>query len=222
MKNFNLFTLLVLVPFTFIFSSCSTNETLLPKEESLDLLKSYTIQRDVSGKYLVDYVLNGNVKVDNVKDLQTNTNEIYLYSTNNESSRKVSHDLLFIDGSQIKVGFVDTNSDKKATISIEDDNSSFKRSEADKLKAYSISSNPDGAYTLDFSVNNEVSVDFVFNEELEIHEIHLEYGKSSETNFSRVLGKQIGKPLKICFVNNKTNSNYRATAKPNRPAIIIL
>lgn len=224
MKNFNFLS--VLVSFTFIFYSCSTNETHLPEQESLYLLKSYTIQKDVSGKYLVDFILNDNVEIDNLKDLNTNSNEIYLYSSNNESSRRVSQDLTFIDGSQIKVGFVDTNSDQKETISIEDDNSSLSRSESDKLKGFSISKDLNGtSYILDYSLNDGVVDDLVFNEEEEEYEIHLDYGKSSETNFSRVLEKEIGQPLKICFVNNKsTNSNNSrglAIKPPNRPAIII-
>ena len=145
-----------------------------------------------------------------------------MYSSNNESSRRVSQDLTFIDGSQIKVGFVDTNSDQKETISIEDDNSSLSRSESDKLKGFSISKDLNGKYILDYSLNDGVVDNLVFNEEEEEYEIHLDYGKSSETNFSRVLEKQIGQPLKICFVNNKsTNSRGLAIKPPNRPAIII-
>jgi hypothetical protein len=97
-----------------VFSSCSTSETFTPEEQSLDLLKTYTIQRDATGAYSLDYDLNVNVQVDNVRDVQTNTDEIYLYSSMNESSRKMSQDL-YLDQNQIKVGFVDTNSDKKTS-----------------------------------------------------------------------------------------------------------
>ena len=68
MRNLNLYALLVSA--MLVFSSCLTSETLLEEEQSLDLLKSYSIQRDASGAYSLDYNLNGNVEVDNVTDVQ--------------------------------------------------------------------------------------------------------------------------------------------------------
>jgi len=222
MKNFNFLS--VLVSLTFIFYSCSTNETHLPEQESLDLLKSYTIQKDVSGKYLVDFILNDNVEIDNVKDLNTNSNEIYLYASNIESSRRVSQDLTFIDGSQIKVGFVDTNSDQKETISIEDDNSSLSKSESDKLKGFSISKESDGTYKLNYTLNDGFVQDLVFNEDEKEYEVHLDSGKSTETEFTTFLEKQLGQPLTICFINNKSNSNTSSKSsyrRPKTPVVII-
>ncbi len=224
MKNFNFLS--VLVSLTFIFYSCSTNETHLPEQESLDLLKSYTIQKDVSGKYLVDFILNDNVEIDNVKDLNTNSNEIYLYASNNESSRRVSQDLTFTDGSQIKVGFVDTNSDQKGTISIEDDNSSLRRSGSDKLKGFSVSKESDGTYKLNYTLNDGFVQDVVFNEDEKEYEVHLDSGKSTETEFTIFLEKQLGQPLKICFINNKSNSNTSSKSsssyrRPKTPVVII-
>lgn len=224
MKNFNFLS--VLVSLTFIFYSCSTNETHLPEQESLDLLKSYTIQKDVSGKYLVDFILNDNVEIDNVKDLNTNSNEIYLYASNIESSRRVSQDLTFIDGSQIKVGFVDTNSDQKETISIKDDNSSLRRSGSDKLKGFSVSKESDGTYKLNYTLNDGFVQDLVFNEDEKEYEVHLDSGKSTETEFTMFLEKQLGQPLKICFINNKSNSNTSSKSsssyrRPKTPVVII-
>ena len=224
MKNFNFLS--VLVSLTFIFYSCSTNETHLPEQESLDLLKSYTIQKDVSGKYLVDFILNDNVEIDNVKDLNTNSNEIYLYASNIESSRRVSQDLTFIDGSQIKVGFIDTNSDQKETISIEDDNSSLSKSESDKLKGFSISKESESTYKLNYTLNDGFVQDLVFNEDEKEYEVHLDSGKSTETEFTTFLEKQLGQPLKICFINNKSKSNTSSKSssslrRPKTPVVII-
>jgi hypothetical protein len=224
MKNFNLFALLV--SFTFIFSSCSTNETLLPEKESVNLLKSYTIQKNDSGKYLVNFVLNGNVEIDNVKDLNTNSNEIYLYASNIESSRRVSQDLTFVDGSQIKVGFVDTNSDQKDIITIKDDIPSLSRSESDKLKGFSISKESDGTYKLNYTLNDGFVQDLVFNEDEKEYEVHLDSGKSTETEFTTFLEKQLGQPLKICFINNKSKSNTSSKSsssfrRPKTPVVII-
>ncbi|ARV16235.1 hypothetical protein [Polaribacter sp. SA4-12] len=223
MKNFNLFALLA--SFTLILSSCSTNDTLLPEEQSLDLLKTYTIIRDVDGAYSLDYSLNGNAETENVIDNNTNTNNIYLYSSDSQSSRRVTQDLT-IDGTQITVGFVDTNSNNSPEITIIDDNVTTlaKTSDNKMLNEYSISSSEDGTYNLDFSVNNKVRVDFVFNEEIDTYEIHLEEGKTGEKNFSRVLEKEYGLPLKFTFVNhiNGTNSRSDVFTTIKKPAVIIL
>ncbi|MCL7753944.1 hypothetical protein [Polaribacter sp. Z022] len=211
MKNFNLFALVASL--TLVFSSCSTNETILPEEQSVDLLKTYTVKRDATGVYSIDYNLNSNATSESVLDDNTNTKNIYLYSSDNQSSRKVTQDLT-IDGTQLKVGFIDTNTDKSHNITISDDNLTVARkTDNKKLKDYSISSNLDGTYTLDFAVNNKVKVDFVFNEEANIYEIHLEEGKGGETNFSRVLEKEAGEPLKFDFVNHISNVQAKGTSE---------
>ncbi len=223
MKNLSLFALLA--SFTLVFSSCSTNETLIPEEQSLDLLKTFTINRDADGAYSVNYDLNGNVQTENVIDRSTNTNNIYLYSSNSQSIRKITQDLT-IDGDQLKVGFVDTGSDKKPHITIFDDNALTAKSPNEKLKDYSISSNEDGTYTLNFSVKNKVRVDFVYNEDIKTYEIHLEKGKANETQFSRILEKIEGQPLKFDFVNH-LDTNAKSTleegiTRPRKPRGIIL
>jgi len=222
MKNFNLFALSAL--FSLLLSSCSTNETLVPENQSLDLLKTYTINRDVNGAYSLDYSLNGNAEIENVIDTNTNTNNIYLYLTHNESSKNMTQGLT-INGAQLKVGFVDTNSDISHNITIKDDNISLAKSNTNsRLSDYSITSNLDGTYTLDFSVNKKVRVDFVFNEEIETYEIHLEEGKTSDLNFSRVLEKEEEKALRIDFVNQVENTHARGEAISliRKPRAIIL
>ena len=212
MKNINLFALLATL--TFIFSSCSTNEVLSSEEQSLDLLKTYTIERDANKAYSLVYDLYDDAQTEVVVDKFTNTNSIYLYASDNESSRKVTQNLM-INENQLIVGFIDTNTDKQTQITITDDDLSLrKKSEARKLDSYSISANQNGSYTLDFSVPPGVRVDFVFNEELKTYEIHLEEGKSSEREYSKVLEKVDGQPLKFDFVNhNETNLR----GKPSEP-----
>ena len=219
MKNLNLFALVASL--TLVFSSCSTNENLLEEEQSLDLLKSYTIKRDASGAYSLDYNLNGNAEADNVKDLKTNTNEIYLYSSDNQTNRSVSQDLS-LDGDQFKVGFVDTNSDKKQPkITVIDDNIVFaKDTDQDMLAEYSITSNQDGTYSLDFKVEDKVEVDFIYNNEDSVYEIHLEKGNGNESSFERTFTKDEGSDLKIDFVNHTANTNSRIEA-PKKPRLII-
>ena len=106
MKKLNLFALLA--SFALLLSSCSTNETLDSQEESIDLLKSYSINRDANGAYSLDYNLNDDAETESVID--SDINNIYLYASSNQSSRKVTQDLV-IEGTQVTVGFVDTNSD---------------------------------------------------------------------------------------------------------------
>jgi len=214
MKTLNLFAFLV--TFTLLFSSCSTNETLLSEEQSSDLLDTYKIGRDENGAYFLDYSLKENTQTETVIDQSTNTKNIYLYSSdNNSSKRKFTQDLT-IEDNQFNVGFVNMNSDHQPQISIIDDSRFLaKSSKVNKLKRYSISKNKEGTFILDFSVKNDVRVDFVFNEESKIYEIHLEQGKSSETVFSRVLEKVNGQALKFDFINH--NKTFKTGDDPDDP-----
>ena len=92
MKNFNLFALVASL--TLVFSSCSTNENILPEQQSEDLLKTYTIKRDATGAYSIDYSLNSSATSEDVLDENTNTKNIYLYSSANQESRKITQDLI--------------------------------------------------------------------------------------------------------------------------------
>ena len=221
MKKLNLFALLA--SFALLLSSCSTNETLDSQEESIDLLKSYSINRDANGAYSLDYNLNDDADTESVID--SDINNIYLYASSNQSSRKVTQDLV-IEGTQVTVGFVDTNSDNSPEITIIDDNITTlsKKSETKMLHEYSVSSNGDGTYTLDFTVNDKVRVDFVFNEEIDTYEIHLEEGKTGELNFSRVLVKEEGKALRFDFVNHIINTQAKSESfyKESKPRVIIV
>ena len=214
MKTLNLFAFLV--TFTLLFSSCSTNETLLSEEQSSDLLDTYKIGRDENGAYFLDYSLKENTQTETVIDQSTNTKNIYLYSSdNNSSKRKFTQDLT-IEDNQFNVGFVNMKSDHQPQISIVDDNRFLaKSSEVNKLNKYSVSRNKEGIFILDFSVKNDVRVDFVFNEESKIYEIHLEQGKSSKTVFSRVLEKVDGQALKFDFINH--NNTFKTGDDPDDP-----
>lgn len=237
MKNFNLFALLVSL--SLVFSSCSFNETMLPEDQTLDLLKTYTIKRDVNGEYSLDYNLNGNVKTESVVDQSTNTNYIYLYSSENKLRSKVTQDLT-INGNQLKIGFVDTNTSKEPQFSIKDDNATLAKNNSEEmLSEYSITGNEDGTFTLNFTVRNKVKVDFVYNEEDSTYEVHLKEGKSKETTFSKTFDKIDGEALKIDFVNyflvNKnsarstgeddeeydSSADYKTYVKERRPEVII-
>ena len=208
MKNFNLLSLVIAV--TFVFTSCSSNESLELENPNASLLNSYTVKRDASGAYSLDYNLNDNATVDNVKDVKNNTNQIFLYSSENQTGKKITQNLT-IDGEQLKISFVDTKSNVNNTLIIFDDNAALSKSEdiTNKLQDYNITSNNDGTYTLDFNVSDNVRVDFVYNENIDTYEIHLEDGEGNGTSFSRVLEKEVGKDLKFDFVNHIYSANSR-------------
>ncbi|TMM32077.1 hypothetical protein FDT66_01015 [Polaribacter aestuariivivens] len=210
MKSLKLFTLALLT--TFAFSSCSNNETLLPEAESAKLLKSYKVKRDAKGSYSVDYNLPDNVRTETILNDKKNISEVYLYASEEGVSRRESQDLV-IDGNTLKVSFVDTNVNNNPYLLIEDDNISLAKGKNENmLSEYSVSANEDGTFTLDFEVNKNVKVDFVYNEELNIHEVHLEAGKTSKTTYNRTLTKEERKVLRIDFVNHM-NAQSKSASK---------
>ena len=202
MKNFNLLALATV--FSLVLSSCSSNEELLPQETSTDLLKSYTVKRDKNGSYSLDYRLSDNAIAQNNKNIKSNTNEVYLYSSDNRLSARNESQGLSIENNKLKVGFVDTNSGRTPQIIVEDENIVMSRDSSDDrlLDDYSITGNEDGTYDLVFNVKNKVEVDFVFNEEENVYEIHLEKVNGTESNFERTFTKDEGVDLKIAFVNH--------------------
>lgn len=199
MKKLTLLNFVAVILLTLV--SCSPEETILPQEENTNLLKSYKIQKDAEGNYSLDFDLSDNVAIDKVVDKTTNSKNFYLYSSDNQVSKKITEDLE-IDGEQLQVGFVDTRSDKSPTVTIIDDNITFaKTDKKEYLKEYSIEVNEDEEFLLDFTVNDDVDVDFSYNEETDTYEVHLKEGKGSEKSFARVLEKEEGKTLKVDFVN---------------------
>lgn len=213
--------LILITSLAFAFSSCSTEENLTVQDKSPQLLKSFKVKKDVSGKYYLDFDLNDGTKVDEVYDAASETNQIYLYSSNGVSERKVTKEF-GINNSKLKIGFVDTNTDKKPSITILDDDIAFAKNNSNMLSSYSIEKNDDGTYQLDFSVAKGVNVDFVYNEANETYEVHLQRGKSNGSDFSRNFIKEEDKALKIDFVNH---SNNRAKSElyeaPRKPRVVI-
>ena len=155
---------------------------------------------------------------------QGNNNEFLLSPAKVAQTAKSISQELVIDNSNLKVSFVDANSDKSAYISITDDNISLQRKENGiKLASYSVEGNQDGTYDLFFDVKNDVDVSFVYNESISTYEVHLEDGAGSETSFSRTLEKEDGQPLKIDFVNHVSNPSAKSAELSliRKPIIII-
>lgn len=222
MKKINLLALVATI--SLAFSSCSNDDSLITNDQNSSLLKTYKVKRDATGAYSLNVELSDNTKVDNIKDQTNNSNEYFLSSSNDQTQKNISDDLL-IDNSTLKVAFVDTFTDKRHYLSITDDNITLQRKTGDtnSLKAYSIESNEDGGVNLDFNVGDNVKVSFVFNEEIKTYEIHLEEGKGGETSFSRTLEKEDGESLKIDFVNHSSNTSGKGSSESliRKPKIII-
>lgn len=210
---------------SFGFFSCSnTDDAEISSDFNKDLLKNYAVKRDANGAYSIDFNVSEKVKVDKVLNQNSNFSQFYLYSSDNNSERKITEELI-IDGSQLKVDFIDTNSKRNTNISVIDDNITFAKSSDNnaKLKSYSVSKNDDGSFEVIFEVKNNVDVNFVYNESEDTYEIHLNNGKGNTTNFSRTLEKKDGKPLQVAFLNYVSNPNAKSDELTviRKPVIII-
>lgn len=209
-----------------IFSSCSSNEEgMIPTDSNAKLLKNFTVKRDASGAYSLDFNVAENTKVDKVANQNLNSNEFYLYSSENNATTKIAEQLL-IDNSQLKVGFIDANSKNNTNLTVYDDNITLAKGDLNsKLKSYSVTKNDDGLYDVVFEVKNNVAVKYAFNEKEDAFEIHLTNGKSADANFSTTLEKKEGVPLKIVFVNYVGNTNAKSESTdltPIRKPVIII
>ncbi len=207
-------------------SSCANNEDgLISTDSNAKLLKNFTVKRDASGAYSMDFNVYENTKIDKVSDKNSNSSQFYLYSSDKNSTTKIAEQLV-IDDSQLKVGFVDANNNKNITnVTVFDDNITLAKGNEDlNLKSYSIKINDDGLYDVAFEVKNNVAVNFVRNEKENTFEIHLSSGKGGETNFSRTPEKIEGKPLTIVFVNYVGNPGAKTDdyLTPIRKPVIII
>ena len=224
MKRIKFFAIAVIV--SAVFTSCSSDDSMLPLEQKNELLKTYKLKRDASGAYSVDLNIDSNVKVNSVKDATTNTTELYLNLTDDNFTQKSNlQSGLFFDDENFKVDFISENSNKVPSISVFDDNVTYvQKSDTSFLKEFSITKNENGTYELDFKVIDNVSVDFVYNENINAYEIHLEANLKSQgnLNFSRTLEKESDKLLQIHFVNHLNESAKGAAESTKRKPIIII
>ncbi|MBU3010773.1 hypothetical protein KO506_05130 [Polaribacter vadi] len=222
MKKISLLVLIATV--AFVFTSCSNEETTQVENQNVSLLKTFEVKRDATGAYSVNFDVSDNTKIDKFTDLSENKSEFHLTSSDLFTQKSVSEELL-IDNNNLKVGFVDANTNGRKFISIIDDNITFLSKSDDniKLSSYSVLANEDGSYDLAFSVKNNVEVSFVYNEEIATYEVHLEDGKSGDLDFTRTLEKEEGSPLKIDFVNHISNENAKSSSESQirKPRILV-
>ena len=204
MKKFT--TFLLVISFTFSFTSCSDNEVITEQSQE-KLLKSFKLERDASGRYSLDYEVADNTSAISVKNIENKTNEIYLRNSDDVQQRAHTNEFM-LDNNKLRIGLVDANTNKRANISVEDENIILAKDNGDQfLSTYSVKGNEDGTYQLDFKVNKNVKVEFVYNESIDTFEVHLSKGKGDDNQFSRALEISEKGTLNIDFVNHKGNQS---------------
>lgn len=205
-----------------LFASCSSNETEAIESNPENLLQSYTLKRDATGAYSIDFNTTNNTDVTTVTNVD-NSKEIILSEVSQKTATKHSNDFS-IENDQLKIGFLEANRGTTTKIYVEDDNITFAKGVTEFLSTYSITANEDGTYTLNFTVNDNVATDFNFNEEIETYEVHLSNGTSTQKTFSRELKMQPdSNVLKLDFVNHKYSSRTEEAIDTERkPKSIII
>lgn len=216
----------LLICLSIVFASCSSNESEISNETpKKDLLKSYSLKRDASGAYSIDFNVDTNTDVATFKN-NNNSNDIILSKSNNNT--KTSYTNAFaIENDQLKIGFINAEDNNKTSIYVVDDNITnlAKKGVTEFLSSYSVTANNDGTYQLDFVVNNNVKTEFTYNEELKTYEVNLSSGSAKQKEFSRTF-ELTNDVLKINFVNHKNTSARGGTdpieiSKERKPRIII-
>lgn len=215
MKNFTPYLLV----FSIIFASCSSNENEILNKTEEKLLQSYTLKRDASGAYSIDFNTTNNTDVSTVRNIDK-SNEIILSETKHKTTTKHSNDFA-IENDQLKIGFLEANKGIRTRISIEDENPIFaSKNTTDFLNSYSITKNTDGTFQLNFKVNDNVTTDFVYNEDLETYEVHLAKGEAKQSDFTRTLTTNQEDVLKLDFVNHKYSGKSQEDQTERKPRII--
>jgi len=226
MKNFK--SIFVMVTISMGLMSCSSEEIFTPEETSSKLLENYTVKRDARGAYSLDYKLADNAEASLSKDKRSNSNDFYLYSSDNQSKKNFNEALAIQDNS-LKVGFNDTQNGKKSSMTIMDDDIKFSRNADEEFLAdYSVTNNSDGTVSLDFNVSSDVAVEFIYNGDTNAYEIHMRDGTSSQISFNQTYVKEDGVALNIEFISyTEDNQSSRvenaetSMTVSKRPVVII-
>lgn len=203
------------------FSSCTQDDTVL-EPTAQDLLKSFDLNKNSRGEFALDYQLNEGASSENIKDKITNTNNIYLYSSDYQSQSKVNQGLILENG-KLQVSFNDTEKDQTYTITVLDNDIKTHKDSNEYLESYGVSGNGDSTYDLNFKVIDGIAVDFSYDGDRDVYEIHLNQDASAtQSDFVQTFTKEDGVALNIEFINN-SSSTSRSTlaAKETRPVVII-
>lgn len=221
MKNLSLTTLLILI--TLGFSSCTQDDNILLEEPTAeDLLKSFNLNKNAKGDYSLDYQLGTGAAADNVLDTKTNTNNIYLYSSDAGVSRNFNESLS-IQGGQFNVNFNDTDQDKiHHMITVLDDDIKSRGEENENLESWGMTGNGDGTFDLNFVVRDGIGVDFIYDGDRNVYEVHLTNNQNaSQSDFVQTFTKEEGVALNVEFVNYTSTSRTESEEPGRRPKVII-
>lgn len=224
MKNFK--SILVMVTISMGLMSCSSEEIFTPEDttaETSKLLEKFTVKKNIDGTYYLDYTLGDKATASLSKDKRSDSNDFYLYSSDYQGEKNFKENVS-LSNDALKIGFVDTESGRKTSITVLDENIRFNRDDENEyLNNYSVTSNENGDYDLDFKVKNNVMVDFVYNQIENIYEIHLEEGTNAQRDYFRTFVKEEGVDLKIDFVNHfvSTTSREEESTTQKKPRFII-
>lgn len=180
-------------------ASCSSEEA-NQADSNETLLKSYTLTRDSQGKYSIDYELKENTSFDLVKNIETNTNEVHLFSGDVSVSNKQSQ-TLSLENDQIQLGIYE-NGEEIKSMSVEDEEILFAKGEesTEFLETYSMTDLGNNNYQIDFKVKEGISVWYEYNEESDVYEVHLKEGISNGIEFSKTYIKT-SDVLRVHFLN---------------------
>ena len=200
---------------SFLFASCSSNETEVVEGNPENLLQSYTLKRDATGAYSIDFNTTNNTDVTTVTNTD-NSKEIILAEVAQKTATKHSNDFS-IENDHLKIGFLEANTGKKRQVYVVDDNITLSKKGTDTnpqyLISYTISVSNDGKYNLDFIVADNVKTMFVYNDTKDTYEVHLSedtapltstgFGSSIEEKsiYSINLNIPQGEKLNLNFVN---------------------
>lgn len=185
--------------------SCSSDE--LAEQEITDgLLKSYKLVRDSSGKYSIDYEMKEDTYADVITNLDSNTNEVHLFSGEVTVSKSQS-EALVLEDDKLNIGFYE-NGIENSFLTLEDDDFIL---EEELLESYSLTNQGDGFFKLDFKVKEGVAVSYDYNEVLGVYEVYLNEGESKSTEFSKTYIKT-NSVLKVDFISY--NNGLAKSAKP--------
>lgn len=202
------------------FSSCTQDDTVL-EPTAQDLLKSFDLNKNSRGEFALDYQLNNGASSENIKDKITNTNNIYLYSSEYQLQSEVNEGLALENG-KLEVSFNDTEKDRTHTITVFDNDIKMSKDSNEYLESYGVSGNGDDTYNLNFTVVDGIVVDFIYDGDRNVYEIHLnEDAGASQSDFVQTFTKEEGIDLNIEFVNNSQSSTSKVTETANKPKVII-
>jgi len=198
-----------------IFASCSSNETEVIENNPENLLQSYTLKRDATGAYSIDFNTTNNTDVTTLTNVD-NSKEIVLAETAQKTATKHTNDFS-IENDHLKIGFLEANGGRKSQVYIEDDNITLSKKNTTLnpkyLISYTINVSNDGKYNLDFVVADNVKTMFVYNEVKSAYEVHLseDITPLTETNFNNNIEEKSnfsidlnisqGEKLNLNFVN---------------------